>query len=47
MLAIGTKLSVYPIAGVVPAAKDAGARVVMDLVIRRASLRADVRDGVS
>jgi NAD-dependent deacetylase len=29
MLAIGTKLSVYPIAGVVPAAKDAGARVVI------------------
>jgi len=29
MLAIGTKLSVYPIAGVVPVAKDAGARVVI------------------
>jgi NAD-dependent deacetylase len=29
MLAIGTKLSVWPVAGVVPAAKDAGARVVI------------------
>jgi NAD-dependent deacetylase len=29
MLAVGTKLSVWPIAGVVPAAKDAGARVVI------------------
>ena len=29
MLAIGTKLSVYPIAGVVPAAKESGARVVI------------------
>ncbi|HEX5816549.1 MAG TPA: NAD-dependent deacylase [Methylomirabilota bacterium] len=29
MLAVGTKLSVYPIAGVVPAAKEAGARVVI------------------
>jgi NAD-dependent deacetylase len=29
MLAVGTKLSVYPIAGVVPMAKDAGARVVI------------------
>jgi NAD-dependent protein deacetylase/lipoamidase len=29
MLAVGTKLSVYPIAGVVPVAKDAGARVVI------------------
>jgi NAD-dependent deacetylase len=29
MLAIGTKLSVYPVAGVVPVAKDAGARVVI------------------
>jgi NAD-dependent deacetylase len=29
MLAIGTKLSVYPIAGVVPVAKSAGARVVI------------------
>ena len=29
MLAVGTKLSVYPVAGVVPAAKDAGARVVI------------------
>lgn len=29
MLAIGTKLSVWPIAGVVPTAKDAGARVVI------------------
>ncbi len=29
MLAIGTKLSVYPIAGVVPVAKEAGARVVV------------------
>ena len=29
MLAIGTKLSVYPIAGVVPVAKEAGARVVI------------------
>ena len=29
MLAVGTKLSVYPIAGVVPAAKDAGGRVVI------------------
>lgn len=29
MLAVGTKLSVYPIAGVVPTAKDAGARVVI------------------
>jgi len=29
MLAIGTKLSVWPIAGVVPAAKEAGARVVI------------------
>jgi NAD-dependent deacetylase len=29
MLAIGTKLSVWPVAGVVPTAKDAGARVVI------------------
>ena len=29
MLAVGTKLSVYPIAGVVPLAKEAGARVVI------------------
>jgi NAD-dependent deacetylase len=29
MLAVGTKLSVYPIAGVVPIAKRAGARVVI------------------
>jgi NAD-dependent deacetylase len=29
MLAIGTKLSVYPIAGVVPMAKEAGARVII------------------
>ena len=29
MLAVGTKLSVGPIAGVVPAARDAGARVVI------------------
>src|SRR5438309_1944230 len=29
MLAVGTKLSVYPIAGVVPVAKRAGARVVI------------------
>ena len=29
MLAIGTKLSVYPIAGVVPVAKESGARVVI------------------
>jgi NAD-dependent protein deacetylase/lipoamidase len=29
MLAVGTKLSVWPVAGVVPAAKDAGARVVI------------------
>ena len=29
MLAVGTKLSVYPIAGVVPTARDAGARVVI------------------
>ena len=29
MLAIGTKLSVYPIAGIVPVAKEAGARVVI------------------
>jgi NAD-dependent protein deacetylase/lipoamidase len=29
MLAVGTKLSVWPIAGVVPLAKDAGARVVI------------------
>jgi len=29
MMAIGTKLSVYPIAGVVPVAKEAGARVVI------------------
>jgi NAD-dependent protein deacetylase/lipoamidase len=29
MLAVGTKLSVYPIAGVVPMAKRAGARVVI------------------
>jgi NAD-dependent deacetylase len=29
MLAIGTKLSVWPVAGVVPAAKDAGAHVVI------------------
>ena len=29
MLAVGTKLSVYPIAGVVPVAKEAGARVVI------------------
>jgi NAD-dependent deacetylase len=29
MLAIGTKLSVWPVAGVVPLAKDAGARVVI------------------
>jgi len=28
MLAVGTKLSVYPIAGIVPVAKEAGARVV-------------------
>jgi NAD-dependent deacetylase len=29
MLAVGTKLSVFPIAGVVPVAKRAGARVVI------------------
>jgi len=29
MLAVGTKLSVYPIAGVVPVAKESGARVVI------------------
>jgi len=29
MLAVGTKLSVWPVAGVVPAARDAGARVVI------------------
>jgi NAD-dependent deacetylase len=29
MLAIGTKLSVWPVAGVVPAAKEAGARVII------------------
>jgi NAD-dependent deacetylase len=29
MLAVGTKLSVWPIAGVVPVAKEAGARVVV------------------
>jgi len=29
MLAVGTTLGVYPIAGVVPAARDAGARVVI------------------
>jgi NAD-dependent deacetylase len=29
LLAIGTKLSVWPVAGVVPAAKEAGARVVI------------------
>jgi len=29
MLAVGTKLSVYPIAGVVPVAKDSGARVAI------------------
>jgi NAD-dependent deacetylase len=29
MLAVGTKLSVWPIAGVVPAAKEAGARIVI------------------
>ena len=29
MLAVGTKLSVYPVAGVVPVAKRAGARVVI------------------
>ena len=29
MLAIGTKLSVYPVAGVVPVAKESGARVVI------------------
>jgi NAD-dependent deacetylase len=29
MLTVGTKLSVYPIAGVVPVAKEAGARVVI------------------
>jgi NAD-dependent deacetylase len=29
MLAVGTKLSVWPVAGVVPVAKEAGARVVI------------------
>jgi NAD-dependent deacetylase len=29
MLAVGTKLSVYPIAGVVPVAKESGARVII------------------
>jgi NAD-dependent deacetylase len=29
MMAIGTKLSVYPIAGVVPVAKEAGARILI------------------
>jgi NAD-dependent deacetylase len=29
MLTVGTKLSVYPVAGVVPTAKEAGARVVI------------------
>jgi NAD-dependent deacetylase len=29
MLAVGTKLSVWPVAGVVPVARDAGARVVI------------------
>jgi NAD-dependent protein deacetylase/lipoamidase len=29
MLAVGTKLSVWPIAGVAPVAKEAGARLVI------------------
>ncbi|MEX2148266.1 MAG: NAD-dependent deacylase [Candidatus Rokuibacteriota bacterium] len=29
MLAVGTKLSVYPVAGIVPVAKQAGARVII------------------
>ncbi|HUF91534.1 MAG TPA: NAD-dependent deacylase [Candidatus Limnocylindria bacterium] len=29
MLAVGTKLSVYPVAGIVPVAKEAGARVII------------------
>ena len=29
MLTVGTKLAVWPIAGVVPTARDAGARVVI------------------
>jgi NAD-dependent deacetylase len=29
MLAIGTRLSVWPVAGLVPVAKEAGARVVI------------------
>ena len=29
LLAVGTTLSVYPVAGVVPVAKDAGARVII------------------
>jgi NAD-dependent deacetylase len=29
MLTVGTKLSVYPVAGVVPIAREAGARVVI------------------
>jgi NAD-dependent deacetylase len=29
MLTVGTKLSVWPIAGVVPLAKEAGARIVI------------------
>ena len=29
LLTVGTKLSVYPIAGVVPIAREAGARVVI------------------
>ena len=44
MLAVGTTLSVYPIAGVVPVAKDAGARVV--IVNAEATAMDDLADAV-
>jgi NAD-dependent deacetylase len=44
MLAVGSTLSVFPIAGVVPVAKNAGARVV--IVNAEATAMDDLADAV-
>ena len=44
MLAVGSTLSVFPIAGVVPVAKEAGARVV--IVNAEATTMDDLADAV-
>jgi NAD-dependent deacetylase len=44
MLAVGSTLSVFPIAGVVPVAKEAGARVV--IVNAEATAMDDLADAV-